>query len=64
MTAWNVAPVPSGVATVTVGTLVYPEPPAVTAALVIEPNEDAPRTAVAVAPLPPPPEMVTVGGVI
>jgi hypothetical protein len=56
-----VAPVPSGLATETVGALVKPEPPLVTVAVTMLPADDVPIVAVAVAPLPPPPEIVTVG---
>jgi hypothetical protein len=53
--------VPSGLETVTVGALVYPDPALVRVAVVIPPDDDVARVAVAVAPLPPPPEIVTVG---
>src|SRR5262245_15585943 len=59
--AWKVAPLPSGLKTVTVGGVVYPDPPLDRVAPVIEPDDVVVRFATAVAPLPPPPESVTVG---
>jgi hypothetical protein len=53
-----VAPVPPPPVSATVGTLMYPEPPAVRLRLETVAVES---TAIAVAPLPPPPVIITVG---